>query len=121
MVETDNGWVCRSHDLGSEQWQVAMALGAKPPCKIPGSIKGCMSMAGDEKTPAGMLLLLPLDEDRNVRRMVAVNPSTPASSLERLTGDEDATVRRGRESWAHQTCSGSTWSAHPSPWTPAGR
>jgi len=120
MVETDNGWVCRSHDLGSEQWQVAMALGAKPPCKIPGSIKGCMSMAGMRRPQLGRYYCCHWMR-MGVRRMVAVNPSTPASSLERLTGDEDATVRRGRESWAHQTCSGSTWSAHPSPWTPAGR
>jgi len=45
MAQTDDGWVCGVHDLGFEQWRVTMALGALPPCKIPGSLGGRDPMA----------------------------------------------------------------------------
>jgi len=51
MAQTGDGWVCRAHDLGSEQWRVAMALGALPPCKIPGPPGGRENLAADAETP----------------------------------------------------------------------
>jgi len=95
IIETEEGWACRSHDLGSEQWQVAIALGARPPCRVPGGVKKRAQMAADERSKPLTLQLLARDEDGIVRQWVADNPNTPASIIERLAGDEDREVRLG--------------------------
>jgi len=94
MIETDNGWACRSHDLGSEQWRVAIALGARPPCRVPGGVEKRTRMALDKRSKPLTLQLLARDEDVTVRRGVASNPNTPVSVLERLAEDEEEWVRQ---------------------------
>jgi len=93
MIETEDGWVCRSHDLRSEQWRVAIALGAKPPCRVPGGVKKRMQTALDKRSKPLTLQLLARDEDGIVRQWVARHPSTPVSIIERLAGDEAWWVR----------------------------
>jgi len=121
MIKAKDGWVCRSHDPRSEQWRVAIALGARPPCRVPGGVKKRMRMALDKRSkpltlqllawdedvtvrrgvarntniPVGLLEQLAEDENWWVRRGVAENPSTPESSLEQLAGDEDWRARQG--------------------------
>jgi len=95
MIETEDGWACRSHDLRSEQWRVAIALGARSPCRVPGGVEKRMRMAADKRSKPLTLQLLARDENREVRWWVARNTNTPVSILEQLAGDEDGTVRRG--------------------------
>jgi len=95
MIEAKDGWVCRSHDLRSEQWRVAIALGARPPCRVPGGVKKRTRMALDKHSKLSTLQLLARDKNVTVRRGVARNTSTPESTLERLAEDEDMWVRRG--------------------------
>jgi len=39
ITETREGWVYKTHDLDSERWRVAIALGAIPPCQVPGGLQ----------------------------------------------------------------------------------
>jgi len=95
LAETGTGWVCKTHDLESEEWQVLLVLGARPPCQVPGPVAGRRKIAADKKAKPGTLSLLSWDEDGTIRYWVALNPNTPASVLERLVGDKDERVRCG--------------------------
>jgi len=93
MVEAENGWVCKTHDLISQEWQVLMALGAQLPCRVPGPTGGRAVLAGDESTLGRTLFLLSWDDGWVVCWQVARNPSAPADALERLARHDDKIVR----------------------------
>jgi len=94
MLETEAGWACETHDLESEEWQVLLALGARPPCRAPVDYNDRFVLAEDPGTPSRTLALLSWDEDAVVRWRVAGNPSTPASALEQLARDKNEMVRQ---------------------------
>jgi len=94
MIETEEGWVCNTHDPGSEEWQVLMSLGAKMPCRVPGGVKKRMQTALDKRSKPLTLQLLARDEDVGVRGGVAMNRNTPASALTRLSEDSSHPVAR---------------------------
>jgi hypothetical protein len=52
-------------------------------------------VAGNPSTPPAVLERLATDDDGDVRRRVAEHPSTPPAVLERLATDADDYVRRG--------------------------
>jgi len=90
---TSNGWACYAHDLESEEWQVAMALGAKPPCRVPlpNVERLHLSMEGD--CSRSTLLMLSVDSDASVRRNVAMHRAITDDVVRIILADPNSQVR----------------------------
>jgi len=84
MRRVDYGWVCDTHNLDSEEWQVIMALGARFPCRIPGTEKERRTMARRTKVPFVTRRLLAEDASIHVRAELVMNRNCTGDVLHQI-------------------------------------
>jgi len=79
MRQDAEGWFCCTHNWASEEWQVLLALGAKVPCRPPGTRSTLEKMALTSQPHT--LALLAYHDDPSIRNRVAANQHTPQETL----------------------------------------
>ena len=102
MVQVVDGqWTCLTHTAAT--WEIAIALGAAPPCRIPLTRTERLRLARDsERVALSTALLLARDASPRVKGTLAANPRCPVPALAILCEDERSGIASA--ALAHPDC-----------------